>query len=216
MKQLAGGVWQLDGFPRDNVNCYLIGDVLLDAGLPPDRRRIRRQIRGRELRAHAITHAHIDHYGSSHAICQEFGLPMWCGAGDVGAVEAGKMDGPRGRRVPGPKAHPVARALHEDDDVAGFTVLETPGHSLGHVSYWRESDRVLLCGDVVWGRNPFRFSGGMREPYLFLSPDPERNRQSARRLAALEPALVCFGHGAPLRDPAAFAAAVARFPGGRA
>lgn len=32
------------------------------------------------------------------------------------------------------------------------------------------------------------------------TPDPARNRESARKLAALEPELVCFGHGAPLRD----------------
>ena len=50
----------------------------------------------------------------------------------------------------------------------------------------------------------------MREPFTSFSPDAELNRASARRLAELEPALVCFGHGKPLRDPAAFAAAVAK------
>ena len=78
------------------------------------------------------------------------------------------------------------------------------------MSYWRESDRTLLCGDVMWGYNPFTLMGGPREPYSFVSPDAELNRASARRLAELEPALVCFGHGKPLRDPAAFAAAVAK------
>jgi glyoxylase-like metal-dependent hydrolase (beta-lactamase superfamily II) len=39
------------------------------------------------------------------------------------------------------------------------------------------------------------------EPKPALTPDPERNRESATKLAALEPELVCFGHGAPLRDP---------------
>jgi hydroxyacylglutathione hydrolase len=34
-----------------------------------------------------------------------------------------------------------------------------------------------------------------------FTPDPARNRQSARRLAALRPSLTCFGHGPPLRDP---------------
>jgi hydroxyacylglutathione hydrolase len=34
-----------------------------------------------------------------------------------------------------------------------------------------------------------------------MTPDPARNRASARRLAALKPALACFGHGAPLRNP---------------
>ena len=38
-------------------------------------------------------------------------------------------------------------------------------------------------------------------PKPALTPDPVRNRESARKLAALEPELVCFGHGAPLRDP---------------
>ena len=40
--------------------------------------------------------------------------------------------------------------------------------------------------------------------------DPARNRESARRLAALEPALACFGHGAPLRDPGKLGDFVAR------
>ena len=41
---------------------------------------------------------------------------------------------------------------------------------------------------------------GLREPKPFLTPDPAENRRSIRKLAALEPALVLFGHGAPLRD----------------
>jgi glyoxylase-like metal-dependent hydrolase (beta-lactamase superfamily II) len=212
VKELAPGVWQLKGFPADNINVYLAGDVLIDAGTALDRRRILRQISGRTVTAHALTHAHFDHYGSSHAICTTLGIPLWCGADDVAAVEAGKMDGPGGRRVPGPKAHPVARGLRQGDEVAGFTVLDTPGHSLGHVSYWRESDRVLICGDVMWGYNPFRMGGPMREPFPAFSPDPKQNRESARRLAALEPTLVCFGHGKPLRDPAAFAAAIQKLP----
>lgn len=210
MQQLADGVWQLDGRPKDNINVYVIGDVLIDAGTPWDAGRILKQIRGLDITANALTHAHFDHYGASHAVCTELGIPLWCGADDVEAVERGRMVGLGGRMLPAAKAHPVARALREGDEVAGFTVLETPGHAPGHVSYWRESDRTLLCGDVMWGYNPFTLRGDLREPYGFASPDPERNRESARRLAALEPALVCFGHGKPLRDPARFAAAIAR------
>jgi hydroxyacylglutathione hydrolase len=211
MRQLADGVWQLSGFPPNAINVYVLGDVLIDSGVPFDSRRVLGQIAGREIGAHALTHAHFDHYGSSHAVCARLGIPLWCGADDVEAVEAGKMVA-LGRMVPAAKAHPVARALREGDEVAGFTVLDTPGHSPGHVSYWRESDRVLVCGDVMWGFNPFTLSGAIREPYGFASPDPVLNRASARRLAELEPALVCFGHGPPLRDPAKFAAAVARLP----
>jgi hydroxyacylglutathione hydrolase len=212
VRQLAEDVWQLSGFPPNGINVYLVGDVLIDAGTALDRGRILKQLRGRRVTAHALTHAHPDHYGSSRAICDALGLPMWCGADDAEAVEAGKMAIRGGRMIPGPRAMPVARQLREGDEVAGLTVLETPGHSPGHVSYWREADRTLICGDVMWGWHPFLLRGPIREPIAAFSPDPARNRESARRIAALEPALTCFGHGPPLRDPARLAAAVARLP----
>jgi hydroxyacylglutathione hydrolase len=210
--QLTDGLWQLDGFPRHGINVYLVGDVLVDAGTRLDKGRILKQLAGRDVAAHALTHAHPDHYGASHAVCEALEVPLWCGAADVEAVEAGKIVGPGGRMLPGPRRHPVARALREGDEVGGFTVLETPGHSPGHVSYWRESDRVLICGDVMWGWRALLLSGPICEPIRLLSPDVGLNRESARRIAALEPALVCFGHGPPLRDPAKLAAAVAKLP----
>ncbi len=212
MKQLAEGVWQLDGSPRDAVNVYVIGDVLVDAGTVLDRGRILEQVEGRGIAAHALTHGHPDHYGSSHAVCERLGVPLWCGEGDADYVERGKMLWHFGLSIPGAKAHPVARRLREGDEVAGFTVLETPGHSPGHVSFWRESDRVLLCGDVMWGWQPFLLRGPIRPPIGPFTPDAGLNRASARRIAALEPELVCFGHGPPLRDPAKLATAVAKLP----
>ena len=213
MRDLADHVWQLSGKPRDAINVYVIDDVLIDSGMPFDKGRIMQQIAGHGVTAHALTHAHPDHFGSSHAICEALGIPLWAGADDVEAVERGKMAfGGRHRLLPAAKAHPVARALVEGDEVAGFTVLETPGHSPGHVSFWRERDRTLICGDVMWGQNPFLGRGGLREPFPLVSPDPAVNRASARRLALLNPELVLFGHGPPLRDAAAFAAAVATLP----
>jgi glyoxylase-like metal-dependent hydrolase (beta-lactamase superfamily II) len=69
------------------------------------------------------------------------------------------------------------------------------------VSFWRQSDRVLICGDVLASMDPLTAIPGLTEPKALLTPDPARNRESARRLAALEPELACFGHGKPLRDP---------------
>jgi hydroxyacylglutathione hydrolase len=108
--------------------------------------------------------------------------------------------------------HPVARRLHEGDEVAGFTVLDVPGHSAGHVAYWRERDRVLIVGDVVTNIDTMTGIPGLHEPKPFFTPDPARNRESARRIAALEPELVCFGHGAPLRDPGRLHDFVAKLP----
>jgi hydroxyacylglutathione hydrolase len=212
VQQLADNLWQLSGFPRNGINVYVIGDVLVDAGLRIDRRRILKQVADRGLETHVLTHAHLDHYGSSKAVCETLGIPLWCGERDVEAVEAGKMVRQGGKLVSGPPAVPVARALREGDEVAGFTVLDTPGHSPGHVSYWRESDRTLICGDVMFGWHPFLRRGPIREPFTSFSADPARNRESARRIVELEPALVCFGHGPPLREPAKLADAVAKLP----
>ena len=210
MKQLADELSLLDGFPPYAINVYLAGDVLIDAGSRHAAKRILRQLRGRNVDRHALTHAHADHQGSSHEVCEKLDLPLWCGEHDAEAVEDGRI---RQRMpshpinsfiamvFPGPP-HPVARRLHEGDDVAGFQVLDTPGHSAGHVSFWRASDRVLICGDVFTNMDTITGIPGLHEPKSFFTPDPERNRESMRRLAALEPALVCFGHGAPLRDPA--------------
>lgn len=217
MRELAGGVWQLRGKPENGLNVYVLGDVLIDAGLAFNAASILKQVEGHELSAHALTHAHFDHFGASHAVCEALRIPLWVGELDVEAVEHGKMVGRvpvlGTRMLPAARRHPVARALKEGDQVAGFEVLFTPGHSPGHVSYWRESDRVLVCGDVMWGFNPFTNRGGPREPFPPLSPEPRVNRDSARRLAALNPELVLFGHGPPLRDPVAFAAAVGKLAG---
>jgi hydroxyacylglutathione hydrolase len=83
-------------------------------------------------------------------------------------------------------------------------VIDVPGHSPGHVAYWRESDRTLICGDVLFNLSLPTLRPGLREPYRALTSDPARNRESARRLAELRPALVLFGHGPPLRDTESF------------
>jgi glyoxylase-like metal-dependent hydrolase (beta-lactamase superfamily II) len=98
-------------------------------------------------------------------------------------------------------AHPVDRALEEGDEIAGFQVLHTPGHAKGHVSLWRESDRVLIAGDVLNTAHPFLMKRGLREPLEVFTPDVTENRRSIKRLAALEPELLLVGHGPPLRDP---------------
>jgi hydroxyacylglutathione hydrolase len=221
VKELAEDVYLLRGMPPNAINVYLVGEVLIDAATKQGEKRIMRQLDGRRVTAHALTHAHPDHQGASHAICERLGIPLWCGGGDIPAMETpggiknsqgpGWLNRFQDRFWTGPP-HPVARALAEGDEVAGFTVLETPGHSRGHVAYWRESDRVLILGDVLNGMNVLTGVRGLHEPPRIFTPDPPRNRESARRLAALEPALVCFGHGPPLRDPKELTDFASRLP----
>ena len=221
MKQIADRLWILDGLPPYAINVYLVGDVLVDAATRHAGKRILRQLRGRAVTTHVVTHAHPDHQGASHEVCTALGIPLWCGELDAPAIEDGRIVDrqprhPINRLVQsvwaGPP-HPVARRLREGDEVAGFQVLDTPGHSAGHVSLWRESDRTLICGDVFTNIDTATGIPGLHEPKRYFTPDPPRNRESIRRVAALEPALVCFGHGRPLRDPAKLRAFTARLPG---
>ncbi|MFI9813785.1 MBL fold metallo-hydrolase [Saccharothrix variisporea] len=201
MRPLAPGVFQLLGRPPHMINAYLVEDVLVDAGTPAARRRISRQLRGQRLSAHVVTHAHPDHFGSSHAVCDEFDLPLWAGQRDIQAIETATPATAPGRlpkllsHMKMPDPHPVTKGLKEGDEVAGFTVLDVPGHSPGHIALWRDHDGVLICGDVF-----FRLLG-VSGPPDFLTWDREQNRESMRRLADLRPKLVLFGHGRPLRDP---------------
>jgi hydroxyacylglutathione hydrolase len=221
MKQLADDVFVFEGFPPYAINAYLLGDVLVDAGTRFAANRLLRRLRGRKVSLHAITHAHPDHQGSSHAICERLGLPLWCGEADADAMERpgeimARMPGhwlssTVGRQWMGPP-HPVARRLREGDQVGSFTVIETPGHTVGHISFWREADRVLVLGDVLSHINIYTGWVTLREPERFFTIDPPQNRRSARRLAELEPRLICFGHGPPLRNTKRFADYVKRLP----
>jgi hydroxyacylglutathione hydrolase len=109
-------------------------------------------------------------------------------------------------------AHPVAHRLREGDTVGGFTVLETPGHSPGHISFWRDQDRVLVLGDLLFNLHPLTGRPGLREPPATFTLDPRQNREAAGKIAALEPRLVCFGHGPPLTDGTKLVDFVARLP----
>ena len=96
--------------------------------------------------------------------------------------------------------YPVARALREGDVVGGFTVIETPGHSPGHLAYWREADRTLVLGDVLVNLSFLTRRPRLGEPPRQFTRDAVKNRASARKLAALGPRVVCFGHGPPVYD----------------
>jgi hydroxyacylglutathione hydrolase len=209
VRQVADGVWQLTGFPPHAINEYLVGDVLVDAGARFSRRQIMRDLGGRTLSAHVVTHAHADHQGASKAVCERFGVPLWTGERDADAIEDPHLILERQpdalinrvfwRTFAGP-AHPVARRLREGDEVAGFTVLDVPGHSRGHVALWRERDRALVLGDVLNSHDPLTGARGLRVPKDYFTPAPAENRRSAKRLGELEPRLVLFGHGPPVRD----------------
>jgi hydroxyacylglutathione hydrolase len=221
MREVAPGVHLITGLPPYAINAYLIahpgGDVLVDAMTRLDARRILKALRGRTLAAHVATHAHPDHVGATHAVAERLDVPVWAHAADRAAVEDTRVIAQRqpdalvnrvfAKVMLGP-GHPVARELAEGDEVAGFTVLHVPGHSAGHVALWREDDGTLILGDVLNNQHPLLgFPRGLRVPLGVFTPDPERNRQSAKRLGELPGVrTVLFGHGAPETDGERFRA----------
>ncbi len=222
MKLLAPGVWRLRQFPAPSINVYLAGDVLIDAGTRWDRRRIFKEIEGRELSLLALTHVHPDHQGVAKDVCEARGIPLACHAHDVDAMEGRRPvqeaapSNPYNRIIKrlwqGPP-HEVSRTLNEGDDVAGFRVVHAPGHARGEVIFFRDSDRVAICGDVV--RNMSYATGRpmVAEPPAIFTYDPAENRRSIRKLASLEPSLILPGHGPAITDMAAFARFVATLEG---
>lgn len=222
MQELAEDVFHLPLSPRSSVNAYLIGDVLIDAGFSWQAGRVLSAVRGRVVTQHVLTHAHVDHVGGSRKVVDTLHIPVQVGARDLVAAHTGHSEAdlgvPRLLRKParsysGFPPVPEATALFEGDTVGpGFKVLNTPGHSPGHISLWRERDGVLICGDVINSMNLLTTRAGIQEPPGIFTPDPVQNRASIRLIAALEPRLTLVGHGPPVKDPAALPAFAAGLP----
>ncbi len=220
MRRVAADVWQLRGLPPNAINVYLAGDVLIDAGTRLSRRRILRQVLDRPLSLLALTHVHPDHQGAAHAICEARGIPLACHADGVDAMEGreqAQQAGPGSflnevieRLWEGPP-HPVGRSLAEGDEVTGFRVVHAPGHAPSEVIFFRDSDRVAICGDVINTMDLLTMVPAIREPPDVFTLDPAQNRESIKLLAELGPALLCAGHGPPSRDRAGLERLAASF-----
>jgi glyoxylase-like metal-dependent hydrolase (beta-lactamase superfamily II) len=102
------------------------------------------------------------------------------------------------------------RALPADGSVPGmpgWQWLHTPGHTDGHVSFWRVADRTMIVGDAfITTKQESAYAVATQEvelhgPPMYFTPDWESARESVRRLARLEPELAVTGHGRALGGP---------------
>ncbi len=205
----VGDVQRLALAPRGALNAYLLGDVLVDAGLPGQGAAVIRMLDACRVDRHVLTHPHLDHAGGSARVCRAFGLDgVACGAADLADLRAGRSPELALRSWLQPLSRalgrftPVAGTAFVDGETVGpgFVVVPTPGHTPGHISLWREADRVLIAGDALMGMHPLSGRPDLRLPPRFDQPDPAAVRASVRRLVALEPRVVFFGHGLPLTN----------------
>jgi glyoxylase-like metal-dependent hydrolase (beta-lactamase superfamily II) len=103
------------------------------------------------------------------------------------------------------KTVPDVRLRH-GDRVGSLEVVDSPGHTPGHVAFRDTRDGTVIAGDV------FTSIGGLATtsarnwrfpPATLATFDRAQNLESARALAALEPSLLAVGHGPAVHAPAA-------------
>jgi glyoxylase-like metal-dependent hydrolase (beta-lactamase superfamily II)/predicted ester cyclase len=215
-KLVAEGVWCVQGQPG-RCNVYLIEDeggvTMFDAGA----RTMTRGVAAAGARLGGIKrivlgHGHTDHRGVAPA----FDVPVLCHPDEVQDAEgsggwrywpADLAGLPQGTKQIQKLLHrlawdggpvTIAGTVKEGDEIAGFQVVDLPGHAPGQIGLWRESDRLALVTDCfytidMWGRNC-----PPSVPTETYNYDTEEARASIRKLAEMEPAAAWPGHAKAL------------------
>jgi len=226
MQEIARGVTWL---PLALANVYLVGErggpwVLIDAELPGQKARIlraaeRRFGKGARPAAILLTHGHFDHAGSARALAEHWGVPIYAHRLELPYLMGASAYPPPDPTVGGflaqmSRLFPARTAFLGDtvrelpaDWLPGLTdweAIPTPGHSPGHVSFFRRADRTLIAGDAFLTMNvDSAFDMLARTPKICRPPncftcDWALARRSVELLASLHPLTVATGHGVPL------------------
>ena len=89
--------------------------------------------------------------------------------------------------------------MREGDEIAGFKVVECPGHAPGLIGLFREEDRLALVSDCIYTLDPQTGNkGAPRVPHPAFDLDLDQARAAIRKLAALDPSVVWAGHAKPV------------------
>lgn len=214
------------------VNACLVGNpddkwVLVDTGLENSANFILECVQnrfGKDSRPQAIilTHGHFDHVGSVIKLSELWDVPVYIHQLEMPYVTGEKdypMADPTVDEGMVAKMSPTFphtsidigfRAVELPDDgsvpgLPGWEWIPTPGHTEGHVSLFREEDRVLIAGDAftTTKQESLLSVTTHREqisgPPKYLTTDWKAAESSVRRLKDLKPSLVIPSHGEPMQ-----------------
>lgn len=216
------------------VNLFYVGDpangpndwVLVDAGMPTwagsiIRHAERRFGRGAKPRAIVLTHGHFDHVGPLKQLLRRWDVPVYAHELELPYITGQSAYPPPDPTVGGgmmartsfllPRGpfdfRPKVMPLPSDGSIPhlpGWRWIHTPGHTPGHVSLFRESDRALIAGDAFVTTeqealmSPLMDEEVMHGPPMYFTQDWSAARQSVQKLADLDPFIAATGHGPPM------------------
>ena len=214
---IAEGVWLVrGGFPLRLMNVYLIEDeggvTVFDAGIAAMTHSVAIAAAGLGgARRIVLGHVDCDHRGCAPGL----GAPVYCHEREVeGALSPSPFRGywdlsklaPPGRVLFGRLmpawdggALELAGTVAEGDEVAGFRVVELPGHAPGLIGLIRDSDRLALVSDCFYTFDPqTTIRGAPRVAHPAFNADTLEARRSIAKLAELEPSVAWAGHADPV------------------
>ena len=199
------------------INCFLVCEddalTVVDTGLAGSAPGILRaaETLARPIRRVLLTHAHIDHVGSTDVLFRELpGLEFAVGQRESRLLQKDfSLDpGETGKRLigfPGAKSCP-ARVLLDGDRVGSLQAIFSPGHTPGHMAYLDIRDGSLIAGDAFTTQTGVVVAGAFKLLFPFpalFSWNKKVAAESARKLRDFKPELLAVGHGRTIKSPIA-------------
>jgi glyoxylase-like metal-dependent hydrolase (beta-lactamase superfamily II) len=147
---------EADGKPVYWVAAYLVDGLLVDTGCAHTADELVAALEGRKLDLVVNTHFHEDHVGADHAIMERFGVPVFAHRDSVPLIGLAPELNPYQEYVWGyPQPAPVSTlGARVDTGEYHFEVIETPGHSAGHVALFERKKGWCFTGDIFITERP--------------------------------------------------------------
>jgi glyoxylase-like metal-dependent hydrolase (beta-lactamase superfamily II) len=179
----VAGDWRRVSMPI--VSAYILvrgGEAaIVDLGTPGSESAIEAGLKAagaswKSVKHIVLTHLHNDHVGGLAEIAPLVKATIYCGMGDFYGIVSPKEPKP----------------VKEGDEVFGMRIIETPGHTSGHISVFEPATGILVAGDAL------RTSNGLEGSDPQYTESTTKANESVRKLAAMDVKAILPGHGEPL------------------